>query len=462
MNATPGFWEGCDGYGWPGAATASRTRLRNALGHRGRESRNDRQDGPTLSRRPHAAQHAQKIARAADLPHPARSVRRRVADGRAASRGRTAAARQDALRLVASRASGGVPRFAPPHVRASRAAVAGDPRPREAHHVPPSPRGRRPRGVRLHPHEHAEHHDRRPALRPHGLPLRDDLLELGVGDVVRVRVVRGALGRLAECVVGTGRRAASAPHRFVDRGGEQPVGEPRVPDPVSRPARALRRVGPADQRAAGARERRCGVVARSLQDRGRSGAAASRQPGIRKPRRVRRVPAAGRGDAERGPRRPLRRRSDSATSLARREAVVVFEGAVQGGHRQPDSHSSQRVFGAQPADRRSGRGAAVRRPRRGLVRGQVGRHAAAAGGPRPARGELPARDRLADPQAGRVRELCLPRRSVPDDAVPPGLRSVLRRPRRTPRNQGVFEGLTPRGPRRRSRRRRRTPRAAGQ
>ena len=461
MSTTPAIWERCDGHGWPSAPTASRTRFGNVPGHRGPESRHERQDRPPLPRPPHAARRAEEVVRAADVPHAARSVRGGLALGRGAAQGRAATARQDALRLAAARASGAVLRFAPPHLRTPRPAVAGDSRAGEVHHVPPGPRGRRPRGLRLHPHELAEHHGRRPAVRPHGVPLRADLLELGIRDGVRLRVVRGVVRRPAERALGTGRRAAAAPHRQFDRGREQPVGDPRVPDPVPRPAGALRRVGPADQRAAGARERRRGVVARALQDRGRPGAVAPRQPGVCRPRRVRRVPAAGRDDAERGSRGPLRRGSRGAAAPARLAAVVVPEGAVPRRHRQPDPHSPQRLLGAQPADRRGGRSVAVRRPRRGLVRGPVRRHAAATGGSRPARGELPARHRLPGPQAGRVRELRLPRRPVPDDALPPGLRPLLRGPRRTARRQGLFEDPAPCGPRRRGGRRRRAPHPAG-
>lgn len=138
------------------------------------------------------------------------------------------------------------------------------------------------------------------------------------------------------------------------------------------------------------------------------------------------------------------------------------EGAVPRRFGQPDSHSSQRVFRPQSAHWRIGRGEVVCRPGRGLVRGAVRRHAAAARGTRPAHGGLPTRDRLADPQAGRVRELCLPRRSVPDDAVPPGLRPLLRRPRRAERSQGLPEDPAPRGPQQRSRHRRRVARSPGE
>ncbi len=92
----------------------------------------------------------------------------------------------------------------------------------------------------------------------------------------------------------------------------------------------------------------------------------------------------------------------------------------------------------------------------------VGRHAAAVGGPRPSRGELPARHRLADPQTGRVRTVRVPRRSVSDDSLSPGLRPVLRGRRRADRRQGLPEDLAPCGPQQRGRHRRRLARAVGE
>ena len=77
----------------------------------------------------------------------------------------------------------------------------------------------------------------RPAVRSPGVPLRADLLELGVGDALCVGVVRGAFRRFAECVLGTGRRAATASQRQPECGGEQSVGDAGVPDPLSRLAR---------------------------------------------------------------------------------------------------------------------------------------------------------------------------------------------------------------------------------
>jgi hypothetical protein len=267
MSVTPAIWERCDGHGWPSTSTAPRTRLRNTPGLSGPENRHEPQDCSTISRSSQAPQHTEAVVRAADLPHPARSVRRGLARSRGTAQRRTPVARQDALRLAAPRTPGPVLRFASPYLRAPRATVASDPRAGEGHHVPPDSRRRRSRGLRLHAHEHAEHHDRRPAVRSHGLPLRAHLLELGIGDAVCLGVVRGALRRPAERLLGTRRCAAAAPQRQPNRRRQQPLGDAGIPDSVSRLAGALRRVGPADQRAAGARERRRRVVARALQDR---------------------------------------------------------------------------------------------------------------------------------------------------------------------------------------------------
>jgi hypothetical protein len=409
MTATPAIWGECDGYGRPSASAPARPCFRYPPGLGGPENRHDRQDGPTLPRSPRLAQHPQEGEATPDLPHPARPVRGRLARRRRAAERRAAAAGQDPLRLAAAGTPGPVPRLPPPHLRAPRAAVAGDPRFGQARHVPPGPRGRRPGRVGFHVHERPERHRGRPAVRPPGVPLRADVLELGIGHGLRVGVVRGPVGRVAGRVVGTGRGAPAAPQRQLECGREQPVGDAGVPDPLPRPADALRPVGPADQRPAGPRERGRGVVARALQGGRRSGVAAAGEPRVRRPGRVRGLPPAGRGDAERGPRRPVRRGGAGVAVPARAAAVVVPEGAVPGRHRQPDPRPPQRLLGPQPADRRVRRGPPVRRPGRGVVRGPARRHAAAAGRPRPARGPLPARHRFARAEAGGVRQLRLPR-----------------------------------------------------
>jgi hypothetical protein len=230
MSVTPGFWEGCDGYGRPGSSVAPRPRRGNVVGRGGSEGGDERQDGPTLPRPPGVAEHAED---GPPLPDAARPVRGGLVGGRGAAFGRAAAVGQDAVRLAPPGAPRAVLRFAPPHVRAAGAGVAGHPRAGEGHRVSPGPSTRRLGRVGFHDHERIERHHRPAAVRPLGLPLRADVLELGVGDGVCVGIVRGVVGRVAIGVLGTGWSAAAAPQRFPERGGEQPVGGPGVPDAVS-------------------------------------------------------------------------------------------------------------------------------------------------------------------------------------------------------------------------------------
>jgi hypothetical protein len=99
--------------------------------------------------------------------------------------------------------------------------------------------------------------------------------------------------------------------------------------------------------------------------------------------------------------------------------------AGQGGHGQHGPRGGQRLLGGQSPDRRVGRGAAVRRAGRGLVRAAVRRRAAAAARAGAAPGGVSPRHRLAGAQAGRVRRLPLPRGPVPQQCVPPGLRCLV-------------------------------------
>ena len=360
MSVTPGSWERCDGYGWPVPQTVARSGYGNSIGHSGPESRHDREDGPTL---PRSSGPAEQSEDAPHLPHTGRSVCGGVVGGGGAVAGGAPPHGQDALRLAAAGASGAVFRFASPHLRAASAAVAGVGGAAPDDRVSPGASGRRCGGLGLHKYEQFEHHDCEAAVRAPVLPLRADLLELGISDPGGVGVVRSPFGWLAECVVGTRRRAAAASQRQPERGSEQPLGDAGVPDPLPRPAVALRRVGPADQRSPTAGERRCGVVARALQDRRRSGVAATGQSRLRQPRRVRELPPEHREASQRRPRRPRDRRDPGVTGPAGSAAVQLPEGAVPRRHQQPDSPSPQHLLGAQPADRRVGRGPALRRPR---------------------------------------------------------------------------------------------------
>ena len=63
--------------------------------------------------------------------------------------------------------------------------------------------------------------DRRPAVRPPGLPLRADVLELGVGDDLFFGELREPQRRVSKRRVGVGRGARAAPHGSHEPGGEQ-------------------------------------------------------------------------------------------------------------------------------------------------------------------------------------------------------------------------------------------------
>ena len=241
--APPADWEGCDGYGWPSAQVAARAGFGNSTGRGGPEDRHDRQDGAVLPRPPDDAEPTQKTARVSD---PDRSVCNGVAGGRRAVAGRAAAAGQDAVRLASAATSRPVPRLEPADLRAAGAAVAGAVRTEPPGHVPSNPSRWRSRGVGLHPHERFGHHHRAAAVRSLGVPLRADLLELGVGERLSIGVVRGVVRWFTKRILGTRRRAAATPHGQPNGGGEQPVGDPRVSNSLSGFVDTLRRDWPAD------------------------------------------------------------------------------------------------------------------------------------------------------------------------------------------------------------------------
>jgi hypothetical protein len=208
MSVTPGEWEGCDGYGRPGASVAPRRRRRGVVGRGGPEGGDEREDGATLPGRSGVAEYA---VEAADVPDAAGPVRGGVGGGGGPAGGRAAVDGQDAVRLGPERTPRAIPRFAPADVRAAGAGVAGGARAGEGDRIPPGASARRTGRVGLHGHERVARHRRPAAVRPPGLPLRADVLELGIGDGVRVGIVRGVVGRVAECVLGIGRGAAAAP-----------------------------------------------------------------------------------------------------------------------------------------------------------------------------------------------------------------------------------------------------------
>ena len=423
-----------DGHGCPGPQAAPRIGIADPVGPRRQEGGHGREDRSQVSVPGHPAERGQG---APHVPHPSGPVRRRLAGGRPAADGRAPADGQDPVRVGEGRVPRPVRREPSADVRAAGPPLAGDVRPGPRGDVSAGPRGRRPGQLRLHVDERPGRHRPGPAVRPLGVPLRADALELGGGDGVCVGVVRGVGRRVAECPVGTGRCPAPPPQRQPERGGQQPVGEAGVPDAVSGPARPLRDRRGADQRPAAARERGQRVGPRAPQGGGRSGPAGAGEPRLHRPPGVRRVPARRGGRTERRPRLPLRGRASRVAAPAAAADGRPPPRDLPGRFEQPDPHPPEHILGPQQADWRNGRGPPVGRPGRGVVRRPAGGHAPAAGRPGPARGELPARDRLAGSQAGGVRPLPLPRGLVPHQPVPDGLRPAVRRPGRAGRGEGV-------------------------
>ena len=194
-------------------------------------------------------------------------------------------------------ASGPVPRFASPHLRAACAAVASHATDRpsrscsarciEAGDLAASDfTHMNALGITItgQPFDHLVYH----------FVLTYSNWEIGHASASSESRSRASVRRLAKCVVGTGRRAPAAPHRSPDRGGEQPVGDTAS----SRRAIATcwRHYGlpgqPINARQAARERRRRADATTGLQDRRRPGVDAARQPRFRQPRGLRAVPAA--------------------------------------------------------------------------------------------------------------------------------------------------------------------------
>ncbi len=302
--------------------------------------------------------------------------------------------------------------------------MAGHPRPGQGSVLRPGPHARPAVRLGLHPHDRPAGDHQRPAIRSPDLPLRPDVLELGDRDGVLRRVVRDAGRRVAERAVGVGRGAGRSPHRPSD--GRDPAGDDGrgVHPAVSGVALALRPGGAGDPGRSRQRERGHRAAAPAVQAGPRPAVDAPRQPGLHLPRGVPGVPP--------GSVRPVERQppgeedpGDGAVACAAGESVRVGgPRRGEGGRGEHDPRPREHVLGVEPADRRAGGGATVRRARGGVVRAEAGGADAAVAWPRPAPGRVPARDRLAGPQAGCVRGVPVPGGPVPDDDVPHRLRRV--------------------------------------
>ena len=116
-----------------------------------------------------------------------------------------------------------------------------------------------------------------------------------------------------------------------------------------------------------------------------------------------------------GGRKPrLKEEMEWLQPLPERRLEGVKRVRSRGELRQPDRGGAQQLLGEQPVDRGDSGGACVLRSSGGLVRRAEGGAAAAAARTHELSRRLPAHHRLAGTQARRLRELSLPRASVPE------------------------------------------------
>ena len=180
-------------------------------------------------------------------------------------------------------ASRPLPRRPTPHVPAAGQGVAGQRRPGQGGVLRPGAHARRLCASDFTHMTDLRRDHRRPAVRPPGLPLRADLLELGDRHGLLRRVVREPRRGLAERAVGTRRRAAAC---------TAPTGCTAAIPPGTTGAeftqryqallRSLRPDGPGDPGRARQRERRRRAEPPPVQAGARSGVDAARQPGLRR------------------------------------------------------------------------------------------------------------------------------------------------------------------------------------
>jgi hypothetical protein len=270
-------------------------------------------------------------------------------------------------------------------------------------------------------------HDRRRAVRAPAVPLRPDVVELGA----RVGVLLGELceperGPTAG-VAGQRRGAGAAPHRPADDGGAPRRQRRGVHGAVRGAAAALRGGRRGDERGVGARERRLRAGPPAAEGGPGAGAAAAGQPRLREPAGLRGIPARGGGTAQR---RAVGAVAAGAAAPAGAAAAGPGDGraaAGAGGPGQHDPGQGERLLGAVAADRRVGGGVGECRAGRGALRRRGGAADGPAAGPGPAPHRLPARGRVAGPEAGRVRAVLLSRGAVPGRRLSAGLRGVAGR-----------------------------------
>jgi hypothetical protein len=199
--ATSYFSEGCDDHGWTSTEAVAGFGFRMEVGRVGQEGGCGRENGTQVSQIAEASEHGEATAH---VPDAEGSFRRGMASGGIAPAERTGASGEDPLRLGQGAAPGQVRGQSSPHVGATRSPLAGDLRSSSGGDVQSVASRWGPGRFGLHRDEFVGNYRRRPAIQATGVPLRAHLLELGNGDAVCVRVVRGVIGRSAERALGTG------------------------------------------------------------------------------------------------------------------------------------------------------------------------------------------------------------------------------------------------------------------
>ncbi len=178
---------------------------------------------------------------------------------------------------------GEVRRNAVAQLSAWRETLASDGRPGEGGVLQPSASSGTVVCVGFHPHGKPGRDHWRAVVRPSALPLRADVLELGVGDGLFFREFREPRRRTSRRPVGIGRRARTTPHGSDEPGGQQRIGHEGVHRAVQGTVGLLRDGDGEDPAPGTERERRCRTIASAFQGSGGAGPVIAWQPGLREP-----------------------------------------------------------------------------------------------------------------------------------------------------------------------------------
>jgi hypothetical protein len=302
------------------------------------------------------------------------------------------------------------------------AAVAGAARAGQGSVLPPGARAGPAGLVGLHAHGEPGRDPSRSAVSAPAVPLRVDLLELGVRAGVLFGEFRQPQRWAAGRFRGTGRCARASSHRPHDPGGS-PRREPRaVHVGVSGPDASLRRDARGHERLQRSRERRLRAEPSAFQGGPGAGVAVTWQSGLRQPGGVRTVRACVGGPAERVPRGEVCRGASTAGPAAGASAGDVGASAGPGEPGGDDPGEEEHLLGAGAFAGGVGRGPQRCRGDRGVVRGGAGADDGTAAWPVETPDRLSPRDRLAGAETRGVRALCVPRGPVPECDVSAGLR----------------------------------------